>query len=510
MNSDFALSEFLRLIRQQADERPFQMEFRDVGTLIQVGSGVAGLSGLAEAMADELVAFPTQVRGLILNLERRRIDCVLLGSDEGLQGGDLVVSTGERLRVPVGHGLLGRAIDPLGNTLDGQGPVEAEAWHYLDREAAGVIERQPVGRPLETGLKAIDALVPIGRGQRELIIGDRQTGKTAIAIDTIINQKDKDVVCVYVSIGQKKSSTQAVRESLEQYGAISHTVLVVADPDSPPALRYLAPYAGCSIAEYFTDRGDDALIVYDDLSKHADAYRELSLLLRRPPGREAYPGDVFYLHARLLERAGQFDQSRHNGSLTALPIVETKRGQISAYIPTNLISITDGQVYLDTGRFNRGFRPAIDLGLSVSRVGSAAQSSAMRSVAGRLRLELTQYEEVARFTRFGTEIDEATRRQISRGEHLAEALKQDRFSPMPVSHQVTALQAAAKGYLDQLSVSQVQAFESTLLNYVAQQRPHVLQTVTDAEEWSSAMEHDLDEVLSDAVESLSGESAQSD
>jgi len=492
----FRLPALLDLVREKARAQPAdQVYFLDVGTLLQVGSGVAGLSGLPRAMTDELVDFPTDVQGLILNLDRRRIDCILLGSDEGLQGGDLVTSTGRRLRVPVGPELVGRVVDPLGRPLDGRGPVVAADWHHLEREAPNVVERSPVSRPLHTGLRAIDALVPIGRGQRELIIGDRQTGKTAIAVDTIINQREGDVVCVYVSIGQKKSSAQAVIQSLESHGALAHTIVVVADPDAAPALRYLAPYAGCTIAEYFVYQGRDALIVYDDLSKHADTYRELSLLLRRPPGREAYPGDIFYLHARLLERAGQFDESLGGGSLTALPIVETKRGQIAAYIPTNLISITDGQIYLDSGRFNRGFRPAIDVGLSVSRVGGAAQRPAMRAVAGRLRLELAQYEEVARFTRFGGEVDERTRRQITRGEHLAEVLKQEQNAPLSVAQQVVVLYAASRGHLDDLPLAEVARFEATLLELVPRQHPALYQHLADGDELTPEMEAELEQAI---------------
>ncbi|MBM4464365.1 MAG: F0F1 ATP synthase subunit alpha [Chloroflexi bacterium] len=499
MKERFDLPPLLELVREKALAQPdHQVRFLDVGTLLQVGSGVAGLSGLPWAMTDELVDFPTGVQGLILNLERRRIDCILLGPDEGLQGGDLVTSSGRRLRVPVGAELMGRVVDPLGRPLDGKALVVVADWHHLEREAPNVVERSPVSRPLHTGLKAIDALVPIGRGQRELIIGDRQTGKTAIAVDTVINQRAGDVVCVYVSIGQKKSSARAVIQALESHGALAHTIVVVADPDAPPALRYLAPYAGCTMAEYFVYHGRDVLIVYDDLSKHADTYRELSLLLRRPPGREAYPGDIFYLHARLLERAGQFDEALGGGSLTALPIVETKRGQIATYIPTNLISITDGQIYLDSGRFNRGFRPAIDVGLSVSRVGGAAQRPAMRAVAGRLRLELAQYEEVARFTRFGGEVDERTRRQITRGEHLAEVLKQEQNAPLSLAQQVVILYAASQGYLDDLPLDEVARFESTLRELVPRHYPALYRHLADGDKLTPEMEAELEQAIAAA------------
>ena len=499
MREDFHLLTLLEQVLEKARALPaHQVRFLDVGTLLQVGSGVAGLSGLPHAMTDELVDFPTGAQGMILNLDRRRIDCILLGSDEGLQGGDLVTTTGRRLWVPVGTELLGRVVDPLGQPLDGREPVVAAGWHHLEREAPNVVSRSPVIRPLHTGLKAIDALIPIGRGQRELIIGDRQTGKTAVAVDTIINQREGDVVCVYVNIGQKRSSVQAVIRTLESHGALAHTIVVVADPDAPPALRYLAPYAGCTLAEYFAYRGRDALIVYDDLSKHADTYRELSLLLRRPPGREAYPGDIFYLHARLLERAGQFDETLGGGSLTALPIVETKRGQIAAYIPTNLISITDGQIYLDSRRFNRGFRPAIDVGLSVSRVGGAAQRPAMRAVAGRLRLELAQYEEVARFTRFGGEVDERTRRQISRGEHLAEVLKQGQNAPLSLAQQVVILYAASRGHLDDLPLDEVARFESALLELLPRQHPALYRHLADGDELTPEMEAELEQAITAA------------
>jgi F-type H+-transporting ATPase subunit alpha len=406
----------LQALRGQADQLAGRVRFHDVGTVQQVGEGVAALSGLPNAGTDELVTFPTGVQGLILNLDRVRMDVILLGYDEGIQGGDLVTATGERLRVPVGHQLLGRVVNPLGKPLDGRGPIETAESHYLERDAPGIIERAPVDEPLHTGLKIVDALVPIGRGQRELIVGDRQTGKTTLAVDAILNQREDDVQCVYVTIGQKKSTTLAIIETLRRAGALPYTIVVVSSPDDPPALRYLAPYAGCTMAEFLMHEGHDVLIVYDDLSKHADAYRELSLLLRRPPGREAYPGDIFYLHARLLERACKLSDAHGAGSLTALPIVEMQRGNIAAYIPTNLISISDGQIVLDADLFNHGVKPAVNAGLSVSRVGGAAQTSAMRDVVRNLRLELAQFEEVARFARFGTEVDEATQRQIQRGE----------------------------------------------------------------------------------------------
>lgn len=460
-----------------AHQLQVQVRFTDVGTVQQIGDGVARISGLPKARTDELVNFPTGVQGMVLNLERSGIDVMLLGSDEGIQGGDLVTGTGRRLQVPVGRALLGRVINPLGEPLDGRGPVEAVERVFLERDAPGIIERQPVNEPLATGLKVIDALVPIGRGQRELIIGDRQTGKTTIALDTILNQKNYGVLCVYVAIGQKKSSTLEVIETLRRYGALEYTIVVVSSADDPPALRYLAPYAGCTMAEVLMYDGEDVLIVYDDLSKHADAYRELSLLLRRPPGREAYPGDIFYLHARLLERACKLNEARGGGSITALPIVETQRGNISAYIPTNLISITDGQIVLDTELFNRNQRPAVNVGTSVSRVGGAAQTRAMRQVAGQLKLDLAQYAEVARFVRFGTEVDEATQRQIQRGIRLEAALAQDEHHPLTLADQVLVLSAATGGYLDQIAPEDVSEFEQQAISVFASEYTEIWQKI---------------------------------
>jgi len=473
----------LKLLHQQAGQLASQVRFHDVGTVQHVGDGVATLSGLPHARTDELLTFPTGVRGLILNLDHDLIDVILLGPDEGIQGGDLVTSTGERLRVPVGHSLLGRVVNPLGEPLDERGPIDAAKFHYLERDAPGIVERAPVDTPLHTGLKTVDALVPIGRGQRELIVGDRQTGKTALAVDAILNQRDSGVLCVYVTIGQKKSSTLAIIETLRRHEALPYTIVVVSSPDDPPALRYLAPYAGCTMAEFLMYEGRDVLIVYDDLSKHADAYRELSLLLRRPPGREAYPGDIFYLHARLLERAcklappsspptvGGERGGAGGGSLTALPIVEMQRGNIAAYIPTNLISISDGQIVLDAGLFNRGIKPAVNVGLSVSRVGGAAQTVAMRDVARNLRLELAQFEEVARFARFGAEVDEATQRQIRRGERLRAVLRQPAHQPLSLAAQIVVLLAATEGYLDEVALEDVPASESEILTRFEAEHP---------------------------------------
>lgn len=461
------------LLSEQARHLGDRVRFRDVGTVQHIGSGVATLSGLPGAATDELVDFPTGVQGLILNLNHTRLDVILLGSDQGIHGGDLVTTSGQRGRVPVGHQLLGRVINPLGQPLDQRGPVRATDSRYLEREAPDIVERSPVNEPLQTGLKIVDVLLPIGRGQRELILGDRQIGKTTLAVDAILNQRDDDVPCVYVAIGQKKSSTLAVIETLRRHGALAYTCVVIASPEDPPALRYLAPYAGCSIAEFFVQEGRDVLIVYDDLTKHADAYRELSLLLRRPPGREAYPGDIFYVHARLLERACKLDKEQGGGSLTALPIVETKQGNVSAYIPTNLISICDGQIVLDTDLFNRGTKPAVNVGQSVSRVGGEAQSPAMRAVAGELQLALAQYEEVSRFARFGTEVDEATQYQIQRGRRLRTVLTQPAHQPLPLAAQVAMLLAATEGYLDDVLPENVPAFESGLLAHFKTAHPEI-------------------------------------
>ena len=487
----------LQMLRREADELSGEVRFRDVGTVQRVGEGVATLSGLPRARTDEVVIFPTGVQGLIINLDHDLIDVILLGPDEGIQGGDLVTSTGERLRVPVGYRLLGRVINPLGEPLDGRGPVAASEFHYLERDAPGIIERAPVHEPLHTGLKIVDALVPIGCGQRELILGDRQTGKTTLAIDAILNQRESGVLCVYVAIGQKKSSTLAVIETLRRHGALPYTIVVVSSPDDPPALRYLAPYAGCTMAEFLVYEGHNVLIVYDDLTKHADTYRELSLMLRRPPGREAYPGDVFYLHARLLERACKLNEAAGGGSLTALPIIETQRGNVSAYIPTNLISINDGQIVLDTEMFNRGIKPAVNVGLSVSRVGGVAQTAAMRAVARHLRLELAQFEEVARFTRFGTEVDEATQRQIQRGERLQAALRQPPHRPLSLAAQTVILLAAVEGFLDDVPPEDIPAFESGLLARLEAEQAELLHQIERSGELSEETRQTLMAVFAD-------------
>jgi len=482
-------------IREQAIRVENLVRFRDVGTVQRIGDGVAQLSGLPSARTEELVNFPTGVQGMVLNLEHGSLDVILLGSDEGIQGGDLVTGTGERLQVPVGRRLLGRVVNPLGVPLDDRGPVATVETAYLEQDAAGIVERTPVDEPLYTGQKVVDSMLAIGRGQRELIIGDRQTGKTTLAVDTIINQRDSGVLCVYVAIGQKKSSTLAVIDVLRRHGALATTTVVTSVPDDPPALRYLAPYAACAMAEFLMRNGNDVLIVYDDLSKHADAYRELSLLLRRPPGREAYPGDIFYLHARLLERASRLSDVYGGGSLTALPIVQTQRGNISAYIPTNLISITDGQIVLDADLFNRNIRPSVNVGLSVSRVGGAAQKPAMRQVSGRLKLDLAQYQEVARFARFGTEVDETTQRQISRGLRLETALTQPEHRPLALSEQIAVLVAVTGGYMDDLLLADIPDFESGMLTFLREEHQALCAELDRDGELSETVRAELERVI---------------
>jgi F-type H+-transporting ATPase subunit alpha len=487
----------IQSVRHASDRRMEQVRFYDVGTVQRIGDGVATISGLPRAHIDELVAFPTGVEGMILNLDHALIDVIMLGPDQGIQGGDLVTATGRQARVPVGQHLLGRIVNPLGWPLDDQGAIDAEEHRYLEQEASDIIDRASVDEPLQTGLKVVDALIPIGRGQRELILGDRQTGKTTLAVDALINQRDSNVSCVYVAIGQKKSSVAGVVKALRLHGVLQKTTVVVSSPDDPPALRYLAPFAGCTIAEFLMHDGRDVLIVYDDLSKHADSYRELSLLLRRPPGREAYPGDIFYLHARLLERACKLNETLGGGSLTALPIVETQRGNVSAYIPTNLISICDGQIVLDFEMFNRGIKPAVNVGQSVSRVGGTAQTEAMRQVSGMLKLELAQYEEVARFTRFGTQVDEATRQQIRRGERLRAALRQPAHQPLSLGAQIAILLAVSEGILDVVEVRDIAAFEQNLLRHIQTKDPELLPQIDRARQLTDRLRGELTEVLSE-------------
>ena len=465
------------IIRQQIKGFDKQVNVAEVGSVLQVGDNIAKIYGLDDVMAGELLEFPGGIKGITLNLEEDNVGAVILGSDINIKEGDPVKRTGRIAEVPVGEAVVGRVVDPVGLPLDGKGPIQTQEFRRVEVRAPGVIDRQPVREPLQTGIKAIDAMIPIGRGQRELIIGDRQTGKTAIAVDTIINQKGQNVVCIYVAVGQKRSTVARVVKTLEEYGAMSYSIVVSATASDPASLQYLAPYAGCAMGEYFRDSARHALIIYDDLSKHATAYRQLSLLLRRPPGREAYPGDVFYLHSRLLERAAKLNDEKGSGSLTALPIIETQAGDVSAYIPTNVISITDGQIYLGSDLFYSGIRPAINVGLSVSRVGGSAQIKAMKGVAGSLRLDLAQYREMAAFAQFGSELDKATQAQLARGVRMVELLKQEQYRPMSVEQQVISIFAGTNGYLDDVPVAKVRLFEEELLEYVSHEQPDLLRDI---------------------------------
>ena len=488
--------EISSIIRQQIEKYEAQVEVSDVGTVIQVGDGIARVYGLEECMASELLEFPGGTLGMALNLEEDNIGCVILGPYTHIKEGDTVKRTGRIISVPVGEALIGRVINPLGQPVDGKGPIKSDKYRSIERIAPGVITRKSVHQPMQTGIKAIDAMIPIGRGQRELIIGDRQTGKTAIAIDTIINQKGQDMICIYVAIGQKDSTVANIVRVLEAHGAMEYTIVVTANASEPAPLLYIAPYAGCTIGEEFMDNGKDVLVVYDDLSKQAVAYRELSLLLRRPPGREAYPGDVFYLHSRLLERAAKLNEDYGGGSLTALPIIETQAGDVSAYIPTNVISITDGQIFLDTDLFNAGMRPAIDVGLSVSRVGGAAQIKAMKQVAGTLRLDLAQYRELAAFAQFGSDLDKATQARLNRGARCMEILKQPQYQPMPVEEQIMVIFAATRGYLDDIPLEKVKEFEQGLLQFLRKEKPEIGKSIREAKK----IEPDTEEKLKAAIE----------
>ncbi|MBI4049427.1 MAG: F0F1 ATP synthase subunit alpha [Candidatus Doudnabacteria bacterium] len=461
------------------------------GTVLSVGDGVAKVLGLQNAKSAEMLEFPENTLGVALNLEQDSIGCVLLGEYSHIKQGDHVKATGKILSIAVGEGLIGRVVNPLGQPLDNKGPIKSDKFYPVEKIAPRVIERQPVNQPLQTGIKAIDAMIPIGRGQRELIIGDRQTGKTAIAIDTIINQKGQNVVCIYVAIGQKESKIARIVAELEKHGAMSHTIIVVAGASDPAALSYLAPFAGTAMGEYFMDAGQDALIVYDDLSKHAVAYREISLLLRRPPGREAYPGDVFYLHSRLLERAAKMSKQNGGGSLTALPIIETQAGDVSAYIPTNVISITDGQIFLETDLFYQGIRPALNVGISVSRVGSAAQIKSYKKVAGKLRLDLAQFRELAAFAQFASDLDSQTKARLDLGQRITEALKQDQYQPMPAAEQVAVVYAVTQGYLDDVPVDRVRDWEGKFIKFLSRDRKAALQKILSAKDFEKEVESDL-------------------
>ncbi len=466
-------------IRQQIEQFQAPVTAVDVGTVVEVGDGIARISGLAGVMASELVEFPGGVYGMALNLEEDSVGVIILGEYTDINEGDLVKATGRIVEVPVGDALIGRVVDPMGRPLDGKGPVQTTRFRPIERIAPRVVTRAPVDTPVQTGIKAIDSMIPIGRGQRELIIGDRNTGKTAIAIDTIINQKAGDMVCIYVAIGQKMAKIAQAVATLERYGAMDHTIVVVASASSPAALQYIAPYAGCAMGEEVMEQGEDALIVYDDLSKHAWAYRQVSLLLRRPPGREAYPGDIFYLHSRLLERSAKMSKEHGGGSLTALPIVETQLGDVSAYIPTNVISITDGQIYLEPDLFYAGIRPALNVGISVSRVGGNAQIRAMRQVAGKLKLDLAQFRDLAAFAQFGSDLDKATRMQLDRGVRLTEVLKQPQYMPMPVEKQCAIIYAATNGYVDDVPVEKVRAWEEAFHRFMESTHPEILRDIAD-------------------------------
>ncbi len=483
--------EISSVIKEQIKRYASSLEVSDVGTVIQVADGIARIHGLENAMSGELLEFPGEVFGMVLNLEEDNVGAVLLGDHKNINEGDTVKTTGRVVEVPVGDALIGRVVNALGQPIDGKGPIQTDKYRQIERVASGVIARKSVDTPLQTGIKAIDSMVPIGRGQRELIIGDRQTGKTAIAIDTIINQKGQGVKCIYVAIGQKASTVATIVKTLEEYGAMDYTTVVAATASELAPLQYIAPYSGCAIGEEWMENGEDVLVVYDDLSKHATAYRTLSLLLRRPPGREAYPGDVFYLHSRLLERAARLSDELGGGSLTALPIIETQAGDVSAYIPTNVISITDGQIYLETEMFNSGFRPAVNAGLSVSRVGGAAQIKAMKKIAAPIRVELAQYRELASFAQFGSELDADTKEKLAQGERIKEVLKQGQYKPMPVQYQVIIIYAVTNKYLIDIPVADVLRFEEELFEFIDTKYPEIPEAIATSKQITDETENSL-------------------
>ena len=489
--------EISSVIKEQINKYSTKLEVSDVGTVIQVADGIARIHGLAKAMQGELLEFPGDVYGMVLNLEEDNVGAVLLGDKKNISEGDTVKTTGRVVEVPVGDALTGRVVNALGQPIDGKGPITSDTFRRIERVAHGVIERKSVDTPLQTGIKAIDAMIPIGRGQRELIIGDRQTGKTSIAVDTIINQKGQNVHCIYVAIGQKASTVASIVKTFEDYGAMDYTTVVVSTASDLAPLQYIAPYSGCAIGEEWMERGEDVLVVYDDLTKHAAAYRTLSLLLKRPPGREAYPGDVFYLHSRLLERASRLSEDLGGGSLTALPIIETQAGDVSAYIPTNVISITDGQIYLETEMFNAGFRPAINAGLSVSRVGGSAQIKAMKKIAGPIRVELAQYRELASFAQFGSELDEATKNQLAQGERIREILKQPNYKPMPVEYQIVIIFAATKKLLLDVPTDKVLEFQDKLFRFIESKHPEIAAEIRDKKEISDDLAKRLTDVINE-------------
>ena len=494
--------EISSVIKEQIKQYSTKLETSDIGTVIQVADGIARIHGLEKAMQGELLEFPGEVYGMVLNLEEDNVGAVLLGDRKNINEGDIVKTTGRVVEVPVGDQLTGRVVNSLGQPIDNKGPIETDKYRPIERVASGVISRKSVDTPIQTGIKAIDAMVPIGRGQRELIIGDRQTGKTAIAIDTIINQKGQGVHCIYVAIGQKASTVANIVKTLEEFGAMDYTTIVASTASELAPLQYIAPYAGCAIGEEWMERGEDVLVVYDDLSKHATAYRTLSLLLRRPPGREAYPGDVFYLHSRLLERAARLSDELGGGSLTALPIIETQAGDVSAYIPTNVISITDGQIYLETEMLNAGFRPAINAGLSVSRVGGSAQIKAMKKIAGPIRTDLAQYRELAAFAQFGSELDDDTKERLDQGERIREILKQPQYQPLPVEKQVAIIYAAVKKHLLDLPVDQILDFQKELFELIDTKYPEIFTSIAETKVMDDATEEKLIKAINEAKESF--------
>ena len=500
--------EISKIIQQQVENFDKTATKSEVGTVLEVGDGIARVFGLDNVQAGELVEFPGSITGMALNLQEDNVGVVIFGDDRGIKEGDEVKRTERIAEIPVGEGLLGRVVDPLGNPIDGKGPIESSDTRLIETIAPGIVARKSVHQPMQTGLKAIDSMVPIGRGQRELIIGDRQTGKTAIAVDTIINQKGGDMICIYVGIGQKRSTMAQIVQRLENEGAMEHTIVVSSTASEPAPLQFLAPYSGVSIGEYFRDQGKHVLCVYDDLSKQAVAYRQLSLLLRRPPGREAYPGDVFYLHSRLLERACKLNDDLGAGSLTALPIIETQAGDVSAYIPTNVISITDGQIFLSTDLFNSGVRPAINVGLSVSRVGGAAQVKAMKQVAGTLRLDLAQYREKEAFAQFGSDLDQATQKQLARGQRLVEILKQPQYQPMSWVDQAISIFAATNGFLDDQAINKLSKFESEFLKFIQTKKADLRKSIEEKEMIDETAEKDLKSALNEFAEAFSAENSE--
>jgi F-type H+-transporting ATPase subunit alpha len=489
--------EITKILRQEIENYESAIDVTEVGSVMSVGDGIARIHGLERVMAGELIEFPHGVSGIAMNLEEDQVGAVLLGEPTMIREGDEVKRTGRIMSVPVGEAMVGRVVDALGRPIDGKGPIATDKTSPIERLAPGVVDRQPVKQPMQTGIKAIDAMIPIGRGQRELVIGDRQTGKTAIAIDAIINQKGGDMICIYVAIGQKKSTVRQLVKTLEDHGAMEYSIVVCASASEPAPMQYLAPYTGCAMGEYFRDSGRHALTIYDDLSKHAAAYREISLLLRRPPGREAFPGDVFYLHSRLLERAAKLSDKLGGGSLTSLPFIETQAGDVSAYIPTNVISITDGQIYLEADLFNSNIRPAINVGLSVSRVGGAAQTGAMKKVAGTLRLDLAQYRELAAFAQFGSDLDKASQAQLNRGKRLVELLKQKQYAPLPVEKQIAIVFAGTTGMLDDLPVEQIREFEEGLYAFLDNSRPGVLEAIRTQKKLEDQLRKDLTDAINE-------------